>query len=103
MVPVNGGVIIITTKKGRAGDPNYQYNTYVQREYIDKKPEILSPEEYLQMPKAEDLHDRTDVYAMLTDKKNLSHYHNFSASGGTGKANYRASLYFGCKRYCDQK
>jgi TonB-linked SusC/RagA family outer membrane protein len=90
----NGGVIIITTKKGKAGEPRYEYNTYVQREYIDKKPEILSPEEYLEMPKAVDLHDRTDVYALLTDKKNISHYHNFSASGGTGKANYRASLYF---------
>jgi TonB-dependent starch-binding outer membrane protein SusC len=90
----NGGVIIITTKKGKAGDPRYEYNTYLQREYIDKKPEVLSADEYIQMPKAEDLHDRTDIYALLTDKKNLSHYHNFSASGGTGKANYRASLYF---------
>ncbi|WP_243751557.1 SusC/RagA family TonB-linked outer membrane protein [Niastella caeni] len=90
----NGGVIIITTKKGKAGDPRYEYNTYVQRELIDKKPEILSPEEYIEMPKAVDLNDRTDIYAMLIDKQNISQYHNFSASGGTAKSNYRASLYF---------
>jgi TonB-linked SusC/RagA family outer membrane protein len=90
----NGGVIIITTKKGKAGEPQYNYSTYVQREFVDKKPDILSPEEYIQMPKAQDLGSRTDIYNMLIDKHNLSHYHNLSASGGSSKANYRASLYY---------
>lgn len=90
----NGGVILITTKKGKAGDPRFEYNTYVQREYVDKRPDILSPEEYVQMPKAEDMGARTDMYDMLINKQNTSHYHNLSAMGGTGKSNYRASIYY---------
>jgi TonB-linked outer membrane protein, SusC/RagA family len=90
----NGGVIIITTKKGRSGEPRYDYNLYVQREVVAKKPDVLSPEEYLQMPLAKDYGSRTNVYDMLIDKSNLSHYHNFAASGGNAKANYRASVYY---------
>src|SRR5690606_32538866 len=34
----NGGVILVTTKKGRAGTPQFEYYTYGQREFVDKRP-----------------------------------------------------------------
>lgn len=90
----NGGVILITTKKGRAGDPQFNYSAYVQREAIAKRPEVLSPEEYLDIPSATDLGSRTNMYDLLIDKENISHYHNFSATGGSAKSNYRAAIYY---------
>ena len=35
----NAGVILITTKKGKSGAPRYDFSTYLQREYVDRKPE----------------------------------------------------------------
>jgi TonB-linked SusC/RagA family outer membrane protein len=90
----NNGVILITTKKGKAGDPQYTYSTYLQREAVAKRPSLLSAAEYLKIPKATDEGSDVDMYDMLLDKNNLSHYHNFSASGGTASSNYRASLYY---------
>ena len=90
----NGGVILITTKKGKSGEPSFNYNTYVQREYVAKRPDVLSADEFIKLTGAADLGGRDDVYDMLLDENNLSQYHNFSASGGTGKSNYRASLYY---------
>lgn len=89
----NGGVILITTKKGKAGEPQYSYSAYAQRELIAKRPEVLSAAEYLQMPLAKDYGGRTDMYDLLIDEENISHYHNFAASGGSTKTNYRVSLY----------
>ena len=90
----NGGVILITTKKGKSGEPSFEYNTYLQREYIAKRPDVLSADEFLKLTGAADLGGRDDVYDMLIDENNLSHYHNFSASGGSGNSNYRASLFY---------
>lgn len=96
----NAGVILITTKKGKSGDPKYDYNTYFQRDYVDKKPDFLSAAQFRQrigegiIPQTSDLGASTDMYNELINKKNLSQYHNFSASGGSEKSNYRASLYY---------
>lgn len=96
----NGGVILITTKKGRAGEPRFNYSTYVQREVVDKKPDYLNASEYRELidqgliNESEDLGASTDLYDMLINKDNLSQYHNFAASGGSAKTNYRASVYF---------
>jgi len=91
----NAGVILITTKKGTSGDPKYVYSTYIQREVVDKKPDFLTAAEYVKVaPASSNLGGNTDVYDMLIDKNNLSQYHNFAASGGSSKANYRASVYF---------
>lgn len=91
----NAGVILITTKKGKAGDPTYEYSTYFQREAVAKRPEMLSAEEFKSLVAASnDLGSITDVYDMLINKDNLSQYHNLAASGGSPKTNYRASLYY---------
>ena len=96
----NAGVILITTKKGKAGDARFDYSTYVQREFIDKKPDYLNAEEFRGLIKdglvnsSQDYGTSTDLYDELINKDNLSQYHNLAASGGSEKANYRASLYF---------
>ncbi len=91
----NAGVILITTKKGRAGEPRYDYSTYVQREVIAKKPDFLKADEYRKLVSpSNDLGSNTDMYELLINRQNTSHYHNFAASGGSANSNYRASVYY---------
>lgn len=42
----NGGVILVTTKKGRSGPPTYEYANYFRRDYLTKRPDFLKPEEF---------------------------------------------------------
>ncbi len=91
----NAGVILITTKKGRAGEPRYDYSTYVQREVIAKKPDFLSADEYRKLVSASnDLGSNTDMYELLINRNNISQYHNLAASGGSANSNYRASVFY---------
>lgn len=96
----NNGVILITTKRGKAGDSRFEYSTYFQREVVDRKPEFLGPDEYRGLISqgligaGNDLGASTDLYDELLNKSNLSQYHNLAASGGTINSNYRASFYF---------
>lgn len=96
----NAGVILITTKKGRAGDPIYNYSTYFQREYEANRPEYLNAAEFRQLitdgivDESQDLGTSTDLYDHLIDENNLSQYHTFAASGGSEKSNYRASVFY---------
>ncbi|SHM74701.1 SusC/RagA family TonB-linked outer membrane protein [Chitinophaga sp. CF418] len=96
----NAGVILITTKKGSAGEPRYEYNTYFQRDYTDKKPDFLTAAEFRQkiaegvISPQSDLGGSTNMYDEIMNKENLSQYHNFSALGGSERSNYRASLYY---------
>lgn len=96
----NAGVILITTKKGKAGEPRFDYSTYFQREFVDLKPSYLNADQFRGLIKdgivneTQDLGSSTDLYDYLIDKENLSQYHTLAASGGTAKANYRASLFY---------
>jgi len=96
----NNGVILITTKKGKAGEPRFDFSTYFQTERVDKKPDFLTADQYRGLisqgliGQGNDLGASTDLYDELLDKGNLSQYYNFAASGGTIKSNYRASFYY---------
>ncbi|WP_118195015.1 SusC/RagA family TonB-linked outer membrane protein [Albibacterium indicum] len=96
----NAGVILITTKKGKAGDPRFEYSTYFQREFVDKRPDVLNAAEWRQkisegeIDATQDFGASTDLFNELIDKSNLSQYHTLAASGGTEKTNYRASMFF---------
>ncbi len=94
----NAGVILITTKKGKAGTAQFDFNTYFQKDFIDKKPDFLSADQWRSkiaagQPKMEDYGASVDLYNELINSENISQYHNLSANGGTEKSNYRASLY----------
>jgi TonB-linked SusC/RagA family outer membrane protein len=96
----NAGVILITTKKGKSGASRFDYSTYAQREYVDKKPDYLTAKDFRDLIQkglinsSEDLGSSTDLYDALINKDNLSQYHNLSATGGTEKSNYRAAIYY---------
>lgn len=94
----NGGVVLVTTKKGKSGTPQFEYFTYGQKEFVDSKPTMLSADQFreyvvkgLNRPQS-DLGASTDLFDELIDKNNFSHFHNFIASGGGDKSNYRASI-----------
>ncbi|WP_084490237.1 SusC/RagA family TonB-linked outer membrane protein [Niabella ginsenosidivorans] len=95
----NGGVILITTKKGKSGDPTFEFGSYVQREFVDKRPHSLSAAQFRDLIKQGKISDQydfggnADLYDALINKNNLSQYYTLAASGGTAKANYRGSVY----------
>lgn len=96
----NGGVIIVTTKKGRAGEPRFELSTYLQREFVDKRPENLNAADFRRLisegviNSSQDFGATTDLFSEIINKQNLSQYYNLAASGGTGNSNYRGSVYF---------
>ncbi len=94
----NGGVILVTTKKGKAGAAQFEYMTYGQTERVNRKPSMLSADQFRQLivqgenkPDL-DLGASTDLYDELINKDNFSHFHNFIASGGGENSTYRASF-----------
>lgn len=99
----NGGVILVTTKHGGKGEPQYNYSGYVRKEYLARYPHVLSAAQYRDkiaegvssnLTSANDKGSSTDWFDDLINHGNLSHYHNISMSGGDAKTNYRASLYY---------
>lgn len=97
----NAGVIIITTKKGKSGEPRYDYSTYFARDQVSKRPDVLTADEFRTLradptfpARGADGGASVDYYDLLLDKSNLTQYHNLATSGGTDKTNYRASLFY---------
>jgi TonB-dependent starch-binding outer membrane protein SusC len=102
----NGGVIIVTTKKGKAGPPRFDYSTYWRKEFVRNKPDFMTPEQYRaraasgQYPSLTDAYTtgiysaNTNMYDSLINDNNLSNYQNLSMSGGTANLAYRASIYY---------
>lgn len=93
----NAGVIIITTKKGKAGPPEFNYSSYVRKEYVQNRQDFLSADEFRQKIasgeiKQKDFGSSTDFFDQLINHDNLSQNHNLSLSGGTDKSSYRASV-----------
>jgi TonB-linked SusC/RagA family outer membrane protein len=93
----NAGVIIITTKKGKPGPPQFNYSSYFRKEYLNNKPDFLSPDEFAQRVEAgdisqQDFGSRTDFYDAMINKDNFSQNHNLSLSGGSNNSSYRASI-----------
>ncbi|UPK69543.1 SusC/RagA family TonB-linked outer membrane protein [Chitinophaga filiformis] len=95
----NGGVILVTTKRGKKGPARVDYNTYFRKEYVQRRPDFLSADEFAAKIAsgeiiAEDKGHRTDFVDLLVDHGNLSQYHNLAVSGGNENSTYRASMYY---------
>lgn len=95
----NGGVIIITTKKGVSGPARVNYNSFVRKEYVQRRPDFLTAGEYAAKIasgeiKATDKGYKTDFIDLLVDHANLSQNHNLAMSGGSDQSSYRASVYY---------
>ncbi len=93
----SSGVIIVTTKKGRAGSVNIDYNGYVTTEVVGKYPDVMNATEWRALSKetglGTDFGEDTDWFKETTQNA-FSQVHNLSLSGGTEKTTYRASLNF---------
>jgi len=102
----NGGVILVTTKKGKSGPPRFDYSTYFRKEYITKRPDFLTAAQYREKiasglyPALTHQYDtgiykyNTDFFDSLVNHDNITQYHNLAVSGGTAGSNYRASVYY---------
>ncbi len=93
----SAGVILVTTKKAKAGPPQFNYSSYVRKEFVARKPDFLNAAEFRQKLasgeiKGTDYGHTSDFFNDLVNKGNLSQNHNLSLQGGSDKSNYRVSL-----------
>lgn len=92
------GVILITTKKGKNGQANVQFNNYVAVDQVSNKPKLLTASEWRDYTKAQgmditglDQGGNTDWFGEMM-RTGVTYNNNLSVSGGTAKGNYRASI-----------
>jgi TonB-linked SusC/RagA family outer membrane protein len=95
----NGGVIIVTTKKGAGGPARVNYNSYFRKEYVQRRPDFLTANEYAAKIASGEINaidkgNKTDFIDLLVDHANLSQNHNLAFSGGNDGSSYRASVYY---------
>jgi TonB-linked SusC/RagA family outer membrane protein len=100
----SNGVILITTKRGKAGKTNVDYNSYYGWQRVQRFFDVYSPEEYTAMKKEGNVATGIDPMANFTDTEKASiangqyidwekeitrvaamSNHNLSISGGTDK------------------
>ncbi|HUX56457.1 MAG TPA: TonB-dependent receptor [Bacteroidales bacterium] len=93
------GVILITTKKGKTGQSLVEYSGKVMSGFAADKPPLLSASEYRAYAQKvgfdiseSDLGANTDWFNEICNPGKISQEHYFSASGGNGKSNYKASF-----------
>ncbi len=88
----SSGVIIVTTKTGKAGKSytNVDYNGFVTLDQVANKLDVGSPEEFVARG-GQDFGARTDWFDELT-QTGTSHTHNVSVTGASGNTTYRASV-----------
>lgn len=89
-----GGVVLITTKSGKAGRTTVTYSAELSIDHIRKRPEMLSPEEFVAEGLGYDYGYQTDWYGELVNDNAFSNKHTMTLSGGTEKANVYASLMY---------
>ncbi|HZY82166.1 MAG TPA: SusC/RagA family TonB-linked outer membrane protein, partial [Cyclobacteriaceae bacterium] len=88
----SSGVILVTTKKGKAGALSVDYNGYVSSASIFKALPIMTPEEYVAAG-GNDLGSRTEWQKEVT-RTAISNVHNIGISGGTQNTQFRMSTNF---------
>jgi len=105
------GVIMITTKKGKTGEPSISYSGYAGAQDLRKKMELIDAAEFAQLQNEVAANDGTplpwsqqeiDALGAGTDWQDLVyrtalvHSHDFSLSGGSERTRYYSSFgYFG--------
>jgi iron complex outermembrane receptor protein len=88
----SSGVIIVTTKRGRAGETSVAYNGSVASASISNKVEILDGNAFAAAG-GTDLGSRTDWLDLVT-RDAVSSIHNVAISGGYDRTNFRVSTNF---------
>lgn len=91
------GVIIVTTKRNRAGKTSVEFNSVASMDIITKKLRVLNAEEWWEegqkwnVPASQNHASNTDWFNILT-RDGFTQNHSIAFGGGTDKFNYRASL-----------
>jgi len=97
----SNGVILITTKKGKAGSkPTLSYNGSVSVSMLAKRKEVMNAADLIQYAKDLKLYDDNGSYFGSSDtdwqkeiyRNAISTDHNFSVTGGLKNMPYRVSL-----------
>lgn len=94
------GVILVTTKKSDGGGTRVFYEGHLSTNFIAKRPEILSAQEYVAYGRsntydpseANNLPYNNNFYDELLNDLSLERYHHFAIEGGTRDSNYRLSV-----------
>ncbi len=87
----SSGVIIITTRSGKAGRFQVDYNGSYAVESIARTIETMDAAEYRTLPGAIDLGGNTDWLDVVTNTGKTT-VHNLAVSGGSASTTYRASF-----------
>src|SRR5690606_10254797 len=96
----SNGVIIVTTKKGRAGRTQASYDGYIGVEKVSGELEVMNAaqiKDYVSkngktiLP-TDDLGASTDWMRAVQRSQAISQNHNLSFSGGNEKSTYSASI-----------
>ena len=91
------GVIIVSTKKNKAGKTSIEYSASTAMDYIPKKLDILDANQWWEqaqlvgVPASANHGSDTDWYGILT-KSGATQTHTLSFGGGTDTFSYRASI-----------
>ncbi|MDR1896491.1 MAG: SusC/RagA family TonB-linked outer membrane protein, partial [Prevotellaceae bacterium] len=91
------GVILVTTKKAAPGVNKLEFSSYVAFQTVDKKPEMLTADEFRAalnkygMSNSADHGASTDWFDQVTQSP-LTQNYELSSSGGTRSLSYRAAL-----------
>jgi TonB-linked SusC/RagA family outer membrane protein len=98
------GVVLITTKRALRGEqkPTFDYSTYLAHDYVYRRPQVLSADEYRNYMKSGgyrsevmmDYGGSTDWLGEMIDNGNISQNHNLAIAGGGMNMGYRASVYY---------
>jgi TonB-linked SusC/RagA family outer membrane protein len=91
----SGGVILVTTKKGKKGTATIEYNVYGTAEMIKKNTDVMNAKEWRGLSASTglgtDFGASTDWFKAI-EQTAISQVHSISMSGGTDKTSYRASI-----------
>lgn len=92
------GVIVVTTKRGKSGQTQIEYNGFVGVQNVVKNPDVLSADAFRQKAqelgvKAIDGGASTNWFKEM-EQTAISHNHSIGISGGSDKFTYRGSLVY---------
>jgi len=86
----SSGVILVTTKGGKAGETQVSYNGQYSVSQIANQIDLMTPDEFIAQG-GRNLGSKTDWLDEVT-RDAATQIHNISISGGAGSTSYRASL-----------
>jgi TonB-linked SusC/RagA family outer membrane protein len=85
------GVILISTKKGKSGRTQIEYNAYASSEEVSRTVKVMTPDEFRNLKIGTDFGNNTNWFDEITNTA-YSQVHNLALTGGSEQTSYRAAL-----------